>query len=159
MLIEYYSVLRKRIEGLQLIIIGDGPEGFRVREVSLSDEAVRWRGGVDDEELIAADMRQAHIVFVPGASGLSIVHAFCYGKPYVTLRNMPHGPELSYLIDGENGLLLDGNIEQDVKRVVRLLEDKKRYASFCEASYKQARKLSIENWCLQMEHALTDKKH
>ncbi len=155
LLFKYYTELKKRIPCLRLVIIGDGPEASKVKSVVDKDDSISWQGAIVDEKIIAIHMRSIHFVFVPGESGLSIVHAFCYGKPYVTTTMVNHhGPELAYLKNGENGIILEGNIDSDCQRILRLLNDPEAYAQACRAAYKKARMLSIGNWCLSMEKAL-----
>lgn len=154
-LLSYYHFLKDKLPQLKLIVIGDGPESYKAKNAAQSDASISWRGAVVDEHVIAKDMRQAHIVFVPGHSGLSIVHAFCYGKPYMTIFDEGHPPEIDYLQDGINGLLLSGRIEHDSDRIVSLLQDKQDYTETCQAAFATAQELSIENWCQQMQQALT----
>jgi glycosyltransferase involved in cell wall biosynthesis len=156
LLLEYYRALKAEIPDLRLTIIGDGPEANRVRKAAASNADIRWCGALVDEEDIAGEMKKAHLVFIPGESGLSIVHAFAYGKPYVTcdLPECAHGPELAYLRDGENGLLVSGNFAENVARIRLLLEGGEAYERACLAASETAKSLSIENWCAQMAAAL-----
>ena len=51
---------------------------------------------------------KADILVIPGAVGLSIVHAFSYGLPIITSDNMKiHGPEIELLTVGDNGDLFE----------------------------------------------------
>ena len=99
-------------------------------------------------------MKSSHLVFIPGHSGLSIVHAFCYGKPYATIDSEDHGPETAYLEDNNNGLLLSGDIEQDCERIAALISDSRLYGEACRAAYETGCGLSKENWSRQMKYAL-----
>ena len=152
LLFKYYEELKKNIPHLKLIIIGDGPEAPAVKSMTETHHAVEWLGAVVDEAEIAAYMRRTHLVFVPGWSGLSIVHAFSYGKPYVTIDGN-HPPEFVYLHDNVNGLILEGNLEKDCERIAGLLNDDTSYRSACLAAYEKAKELSIENWCCQIQAA------
>ena len=147
-LFQYYRELSSQIERLRLIIIGDGPESEFVRQVSDADPNIVWRGGVVDEGRICRDMRKANLVFVPGWSGLSIVHAFSYGKPYCTLVDgtFIHAPEIDYIEDDRNGLLLRGDVKHDIARMHRLLTNDRIYQQACEHAYQTGLRLSIENW-------------
>ena len=80
LLFFYFDQLRRRIPTLQLRIIGDGPEAATVRRACRANPNVEWLGAIVDEDAIATHMKNAHAVFIPGHSGLSIVHAFSYGK-------------------------------------------------------------------------------
>ena len=150
-LFQYYFKLKESFPSLQLIIIGDGPESFKVNKYAKEYDDIFWRGAIMDEKKVSDEMRRSHLVFVPGHSGLSIVHAFCYGKPYLTFstyRN--HPPEIDYLIDGKNGYLLSGNISKDCEKIQKLLIDKELYSLFCLAAYRTAKDLSVEIWCDQI---------
>ena len=156
LLFEYYRELKKYVSDIKLIIIGDGPMAYKVRDALRSDDSIIWRGAVVDENRIAYDMRRAHLVFVPGHSGLSIVHAFCYGKPYATLSSYKnHPPEIDYLQDDVNGLILEGNlVEDDCNKIISFLSNDIKYEKACRTAFETAKSLSIENWCLQMQKSL-----
>jgi glycosyltransferase involved in cell wall biosynthesis len=139
-LFEYYAELRKH--GIGLVVIGDGPERDRVANAVSRYPEIEWLGATDDEGVIAEQMRRTHLVFVPGHSGLSIVHSFCYGKPYVTLAGRHHPPEIDYLEDRGNGLLLAGDFRENVAAIVGLLEDEQAYEGYCRRAFATQR-LSI----------------
>lgn len=153
LLFKYFEQLKKSLPGVRLNIIGDGPEAPKVKLAVENDDSITWQGAVVDEVEIARHMRAAHLVFVPGWSGLSIVHALCYGKPYVTIAG-PHPPEIDYLRDGENGLILRGDIIEDCARITELLTDQDNYDKMCRAAFDKAKELSVEEWCSKMINAL-----
>ena len=154
LLLKYYESLKELLPGLRLNIIGDGPEAPLVREAAAADPGITWQGAVVNEAAIRAHMAAAHLVLVPGDTGLSIVHAFAYGKPYVTLPSLEHGPEIAYLLHGANGLMLSGEIWRDRETIASLLRDDDRYAAMCRAAFETAQGLSIEHWCRAIEAAL-----
>ena len=156
LLLDYYRALKLHLPDLRLEIIGDGPQAHLAERAAVADPQITWHGAIVDERRIAEIMKRSHVVFVPGHSGLSVVHAFCYGRPYLTCADYPaHPPEICYLDDAVNGLLLSGdNIASDVPRILRLLADESEYARFCTAAFETAKHLSVENWCRQMSEAL-----
>jgi len=126
LLLKYHQKLKKKLVGSRLIIIGDGPKAEEVKNFTKADDSICWKGAIINEAEIARYMRQAHLILIPGWSGLSIVHAFCYGKPYATIVGS-HPPEIDYLIDGLNGLLLSGKIGEDCDRLASFLLDSESY--------------------------------
>jgi truncated hemoglobin YjbI len=68
---------------------------------------------------------------------------------------MLHAPELSYLRDGENGLLLDGTRAENLARIKALLSSPAIYAQMCREAFATAKELSVERWLEQMAGALT----
>jgi len=154
-LFDYFQELKRLCPRIRLVIIGDGPQSEWVQRMTEADPSIQWRGSIVDERRIAEEMRRAHLVFMPGASGLSVVHAFCYGKPYVTLASGPnHGPEIDYLVDRENGLLLKGDREVDCARIADLLLDREQYRIMCTAAFSTAQSLSVDKWCEKIVSAL-----
>ncbi|GAB6907137.1 hypothetical protein DESC_390008 [Desulfosarcina cetonica] len=158
LLLRYFRWLKTMLPGVELIVIGDGPEAPKIQKAAADDPQITWCGAITDEALVAKEMQRAHAVFMPGHSGLSIVHAFAYGKPYIASANYPnHPPEIDYLQDGVNGLLLNGNMESNLARIAGLLDDAKAYERMCRAAFAKAQELSIANWCAQLKTALIDR--
>ncbi len=157
-LLEIYGQFCQLEPDAKLKIIGAGPLEEELRRQSEHLPNVEWLGAVSDQRQIGAHMRDSHVVVIPGASGLSIVHAFCYGKPYVTLdhASIPHGPEITYLRHDENGLFLDGDSGEVATALSRLLNDSNKYTAMCEAAFASAQSVSIDHWCENMEAALTN---
>lgn len=156
LLLDYFRELQTRVAGVELVIIGDGPEAPLIRKAASDDPAISWKGLITDEVEIATFMKTIHVVFVPGDSGLSVVHAFAYGKPYITLySNQKHGPEIDYLQDDVNGMILTGDLYLDCNRIANLLNDLPSYKAMCIRSYQKAQELSVEKWCERMNLALT----
>jgi glycosyltransferase involved in cell wall biosynthesis len=158
-LLDYYYKLKEYNHGILLTIIGDGPDNAIVRRATERDLDIRWTGALADEALIAKEMKESHIVFIPGESGLSIVHAFSYGKPYVTFDaiSLSHGPELSYLKDEVNGILLDSReeVDKNIARIESLLYDQEKYEYICRSAFQTAKEVSVEKWCKKMRHAFS----
>lgn len=155
LLLEYYHELKKQMQDLRLFIIGDGPEAATARAAAEGDADITWVGAVTDEAQIAQWMDKAHAVFMPGHTGLSVVHAFCYGKPYFALQTYTnHPPEIEYLQDGANGLFLSGDVQDDVGRMAELLGDPDAYAKMCESALATAKEISVGNWCDRIYAAL-----
>ncbi len=155
LLFEYFKAIKQITPGASLTIIGDGPRSDLVKSAVKNDPDIRWTGAIVDEAAISVEMQRAHVVFVPGWSGLSVVHAFAYGKPYITLAGLLHAPEISYLRNGENGLFLNGSFDENLKKIGTLLSDQEAYEKMCRSAFQTAQELSIDNWCDQMATALT----
>ena len=85
------------------------------------------------------------MVFIPGHSGLSINHAFSYGRPYFTIETDGHGPEIAYIETGINGFLLGSNKTKNLYMIEKyLLNDNSK---LCLNAFNKGNELSIENWC------------
>jgi glycosyltransferase involved in cell wall biosynthesis len=157
LLLEYFYAIKARLPNLKLSIVGDGPESTRILAAAQRDSDIDWKGAIVDEAVIADIMGDCQLVFLPGLSGLSIVHAFCYGRPFVTVSNDNHGPEIVYLKDRWNGLLLEGDLSKDVDRIVDLLGHRRLLEEYSRNAYESAAQLSIHRWCEQIENAFDER--
>lgn len=164
--LQYYQGIKKAIPEFRLIVIGDGPDAMQVKQAAQIDPDILWTGMLSQEQQISIYMRQASFVFNPGPAGLSVAHAFAYGKPFVALRQatrkgnreIMHGPESWYLRPDENGLLLDADdLQADCQQIVALLTDADRYRRMTLNAMETGRKISIGQWIEQMTHSLTSK--
>lgn len=89
--------------GRELVVVGDGPERARLRE--LAGPTVRFLGHVDRPTLLDLFGR-CHAYLVPGEEdfGIAPVEAMAAGKPVVALRA---GGAAETVVDGVTGVLYD----------------------------------------------------
>lgn len=157
--IKYFELLQQRFESEHLIldIIGDGPDADIVISASSKNKQIKWHGALIEESYISPIMKKCSFVFLPGDSGLSINHAFAYGRPYVTMISKNHGPEISYISENKNGLIL--NIDRtsvNLKKMEELLINEKMLNKFCDNAKLKSSEISIENWITKIKYALLD---
>ncbi|WP_033960105.1 glycosyltransferase family 4 protein [Psychroserpens jangbogonensis] len=157
-LIRYYLELKKSIPNLILEIIGDGPESHHVKSAIKSDVSIIWHGTLIDEADIAPIMKRASLVFIPGHSGLSVNHAFSYGRPYITVQGPSHAPELEYLEEGKNGYVLNSDFEANIATINNLLSNRAILERFCNNARQKGECLSVEKWVEQMKQSLVNEK-
>lgn len=156
LLLSYYQKLKlssSKLGGLTLTIIGDGPEAPLVKTAITKDNSIVWTGLLTDEHSIASYMQNASLVFVPGHSGLSVNHALVYGRPFATLGTIHQPPEIDFLQDEVNGLILTDNEQQNLDRIQSLLVN---FApSLYERAFEAGKQLSVSNWCSNIYQALS----
>ena len=116
-------------------IIGNGPLEGRMKSKAIQKglNNVCFTGALSMAES-GKILLNSDVVFIPGMTGLSIVHSFCYGLPYVTFDLDIHSPEIEYLINKWNGLITtSGTYINDIYNLlcndVRLIEMKKNALS------------------------------
>lgn len=155
--IEYYSRIKQNFHPKKVFldIIGDGPDRHIVEKAVVNNNCIKWHGTIVDEREITKIMKKVSLVFLPGASGLSINHAFAYGRPYVTIDSAFHGPEISYLKNNINGFLLSKSQKENIEILTELLTDKKKLGLFCVNSFDTGKELSIDYWIQQMVYSLS----
>jgi glycosyltransferase involved in cell wall biosynthesis len=126
LLLEAFAKVLHARPTARLAIIGRGPERAKL-EVQASAlgiaNAVRFTGGIYDEDQLAPWFLSASVFAYPQAIGLSILHAFGYGVPVITSDDLPsHNPEIEALRQNENGALYrDGDTADFAAAMLRIL--------------------------------------
>lgn len=136
--------IHEELSGFRLIVIGDGPAASIIGEAARSRPWLKWVGAQRGEAK-AAYFRLADVVFNPGAVGLHVLDAFSAGIPMVTTREARHGPEVAYLVHGENALIVSGTAEDYARAVLDLLADDVGYRQICQRAREDATRFSLDN--------------
>jgi len=113
-LIAAFAELKPRLpDHVRLEIVGDGPMRqaleAQVANFGLNDRVI-FHGGLTDADRLKAIFHRALAYVSPGAVGLGVLHAFAYGVPVITDRNVRHGPEIENVSHGESGILFSGSV-------------------------------------------------
>jgi glycosyltransferase involved in cell wall biosynthesis len=128
LLIKAMSSLSVAIPDVSLIVIGDGPDGARLKRVA--DECgvgprVHFLGSVSSGALAAA-YRRCDVFALPSRKegfGLVFVEAMAFGKPVV---GGAHGGTPDIIEDGVTGFLVcHGDVDKLTRALERLLTDER----------------------------------
>ena len=106
-LIAACELIRQELPDFEMIFVGDGPQSGIVAEAADRHGWIRYVGPRFDEERIAY-MLLARLALMPGGVGLGVLDSFALRVPLVTTAIPSHGPEIEYLRDGVNGLVVAG---------------------------------------------------
>ena len=104
-LLEACVQIKKNISNFEMIFIGAGPEDSKVKEAAVKYEWVHYPGPKFDEEKIPYFMI-SKLFLMHSLVGLAVLDAFALETPLVTSNVPYHGPEIDYLIDGINGVIV-----------------------------------------------------
>ena len=119
--------------GFVLLILGDGPEMTRLRESCNGFDWIHVLGAKRGREK-ALCHRVAQLLICPGALGLQVLDSFTAQLPIITFAQSLHGPEFSYLKDGDNSIVVQGNdCGLFAERVASLLRDDNQLQSMRRA--------------------------
>ena len=117
---------------VDVVVIGDGEERLKLEALAGSSPNVRFLGAIDPSDLrIAKAMKLCRAVVIPGYLGLAINHAFAHGRPIVTRKHDFHSPEIEYLTEGEDSLLVPGDeqaFHEGLKRFLASPDEQQRLA-------------------------------
>jgi glycosyltransferase involved in cell wall biosynthesis len=144
LMIEAADRIRAAIPDFVLVVIGDGPSAEEVKLAAASRSWLHWVGVQKGREK-AGWFKAADVVFNPGAVGLHVLDSFCSGTPMITTAESQHGPEIAYLEDGVNGLVVRGGAAEYAAAVVAMLSDGDRYAALRQAALQSAGRYTLNN--------------
>jgi glycosyltransferase involved in cell wall biosynthesis len=121
--------IRNSIPDFQFIVIGGGVDAALVEAAAMQHPWIHAMGpkfGIEKTKLASL----AKVFIMPGLVGLGVLDSFVYGTPLVTTNYPLHSPEIEYLEDGVNGVMVKetNSVEAYAKAVVRVLSDK----AYCE---------------------------
>ena len=144
-LISAARAIRAAVPDFQLLIVGDGPErGKILRAIREEPQSwIRWLGARDGRDK-ASLLKMARVVLNPGMVGLGILDAFVAELPMVTSTAGQHSPEIAYLENGINGLMVRGDVAVYAAAVVALLNDPVLYATLQDGCRRARGDVSLE---------------
>jgi glycosyltransferase involved in cell wall biosynthesis len=97
--------IRDQLNNFELIIIGDGSERDRVKEYVSSRKWAHWVGAQHGRQKVLY-LKMGKVMLNPGMVGLGILDSFALGIPLITTDCGIHSPEIAYLENGKNGLMV-----------------------------------------------------
>ncbi|GGD76683.1 glycosyltransferase family 4 protein [Lacimicrobium alkaliphilum] len=139
LLLQSAQKLYQRGSISKLIILGAGP----LQDTLPAADWLDYRGPCFGEDKARA-YAEASLVLNPGLTGLAILDAFAAGLPYITCDLPVHSPEIAYLEDGVNGLLLPPLIDHIVCSVAAVLADSAEMQRLSQGALTASRQYSLQ---------------
>jgi glycosyltransferase involved in cell wall biosynthesis len=131
-------------------VIGDGPDGSRLRETAKRlglERRVRFHGAMTADDPAFRDVLQRAVVAVsPGQAGLSVLESMAYGVPFVSRADAITGGELANITNDVNGVVYSGGaveLSAVLRRIVLDVAHAERLGTQAWVHYHQHRR--IEN--------------
>lgn len=155
-LLEAGELVAAKRPDFALLIVGSGPDQQVVERAAAGS---RWLRHVPvrfgREKAVLA--RACELMLLPGAVGLAILDAFAFRLPLVTTREGKHGPEIEYLRDGENGVMLPPGspVEAYADEILRLLDDEEYMSRLRTGAASSAEAHSIEEMAQRFTEGIT----
>lgn len=143
-MIETADRIHAALPAFRLVVIGDGPSASDIRVAMKTRPWLKWLGVRKGQEK-AAWFRLADVVINPGLVGLHILDSFCSGTPMLTTAESRHSPEIAYLEDGVNGLVVRGEASRYADAVIALFNDRAKLEAIKQAALRDARRYTLDN--------------
>jgi len=143
LLIETARLVKARRPDFHLVMIGSGPDRPWLEAAIANDPWIHYLGSKFGRES-ALYYKMADVFLMAGAAGLAVVDSFAAGLPLL-LTDLPHQPpEVSYVVDGENGRFAAHNAAAFCESIVAVLSDPALMATLRAGARAAGRKYTIE---------------
>lgn len=145
-LIAACGKIRERVPDFEMIVIGYGIDEHHMRAAAARWPWFHFLGRKTDREKVPY-CALAKLLLMPGGVGLVVLDSFALGIPMVTTENRFHGPEIDYLKDGVNGLMVKPGDNPDLyaDEVTALLRDDTRREAMAAAALAGRDRYSSED--------------
>ncbi|PYV79075.1 MAG: hypothetical protein DMG96_05390 [Acidobacteria bacterium] len=136
--------IRKTLPDFHLLVIGEGTDSSKVEAAARCHNWIHYLGSRFDREK-ATYFRLASVFLMPDSVGLAILDALCAGLPLITTNAPTHGPEVEYLQDGVNGVIVARDAGSYANSVAQLLNNRALLAKLQEGAARSSRKYSMQH--------------
>ncbi|MBF0231575.1 MAG: glycosyltransferase family 4 protein [Desulfamplus sp.] len=138
--------IRRRVQDFQLLLLGDGPDRDEVRKWCTKNLWARWAGTQFGKQK-AGYLSLAQVMLNPGLVGLNILDSFACGLPLITTACGIHSPEIAYLENGVNGVMVLDDLNEYVEATVRLMQDTDDLELLRDGCFTSAKVYTMDNFC------------
>jgi len=142
-LLETLDIIYRGFTGFRMVIIGDGPEAKNVNDYCASRPWCSWVGAKHGVSRVPY-LKLGDVYLNPGAIGLNIVDSLTIGIPMITTDNGIHGPEIAYLANGSNGLLLPPDPRLYAEKVIELISDETKLSQMKNNALRDGKGYTID---------------
>jgi glycosyltransferase involved in cell wall biosynthesis len=145
-LIDACARVRRIVPDFQMLFVGSGPDASRVERFCAQHAWAHYLGPVYGRDKVKLCML-AKLLLMPGLVGLAILDGFAMRMPMITTDISYHSPEIEYLQDGLNGMIVSpaDDVDRYASVVADLLTDDPRLAIMAENCERTASRLTIES--------------
>jgi L-malate glycosyltransferase len=141
-LLECCQRIKAQLPDFQMLFIGSGIDAYKIIEASTSYPWIHYIGPKFGKDRVIY-FKIASLFLMPGLVGLAILDSFAFETPIVTTNYEFHSPEIEYLEQGKNGLMVGNSVDEYSNAIIDLLTTEKFKQMFdgCKTS---AKKYSME---------------
>jgi len=135
-LLKSLEKVKEEINDFEMIFIGDGPQ----KEVIINFARINdWAHylGVKPENNKIPYLLVSKLLIVPSLVGLVMLDSFVFGLPLITTNAPGHGPEISYLENGINGIITKNELKDYANTIILILknnDERERIKLGCQVS-------------------------
>lgn len=110
LLLDAARLVRRKCPQFHLVLIGNGPDRPWLEAAIANEPWIHYLGSKYGRQS-ALYYKMSDVFLLAGTAGLAVVDSFAAGLPVLATRLATHPPEISYVVDGENGRLAPHDAE------------------------------------------------
>jgi glycosyltransferase involved in cell wall biosynthesis len=137
------NAVHRTLPRFRLIVIGAGERQRTVEAFCRGRPWCAYLGPLHGQTR-ANYLKRADLWLTGGAVGLEVVDAMGAGIPIVIRESPRHGPEMAYVMPGQNAAVFDGDAQTYAGRIVALLKDSTRLREMRAAAWETGEGLGVE---------------
>ena len=144
-LVDSADRIRSHLPDFELIALGGGPERGVLEGAAETRPWLHVLGPTFGRDKVVM-LSLGRAMLMPGLVGLAILDAFTLGVPLITTDVDFHSPEIDYLDDGHNGVLVPSAQDADAyaAAVIRVLTDDALHDRLVEGCRAAAQRYTLE---------------
>lgn len=143
-LLEAARHIKSIVPDFHLIIVGGGTEAPLINEAAKASSWIHPLGPkFGREKTLVASLGK--IFLMPGLVGLGIVDSFAYKLPMIATKLPYHSPEIEYLENGVNGIIIQdcNDVGEFAQEAARLLNDAEWHSKLVAGTIVSLEKYSL----------------
>lgn len=152
-LLEAVREYRRRDERFHLLVVGHGPSAAVLK--AAGEPWIHLVGPVFGGDR-AVYFSLAHVTLVPAQVGLVIVDTFVTQTPLITTDDSGHGPEISYLESGSNGLVASHDARAYADAMERYFSSPQLQSTLRQGCAKSAPTYTVERMAARFADGIRD---
>lgn len=129
---------------VEAVIIGSGPAEAELKAQAAGVPGVHFLGALPPNAEVARCLKVSAAVVIGGLVGLVVNHAFAHGRPVVTRESDGQSPELEYITDSENGMIVAGDVDAFVVALARFADSPAEQARLAAGALRAREALRLE---------------
>jgi glycosyltransferase involved in cell wall biosynthesis len=122
LLLEAACLVKERCPEFHLVLIGDGSDRPWLQGAITNEPWIHYLG-FKSHQGAALYFKMSDLLLLAGTAGLAVVDSFAASLPILATRVYTHPPEISYVIDGYNGLVVPKEARAFADSILRVLSD------------------------------------
>ena len=152
-LLESCKKIKNEISSFEMLFLGAGPDDYKVKTAANEQEWIYYFGTKFNDEKVPF-FKIADVFLMPGLVGLAILDSFSMQTPIITTDYPFHSPEIEYLENGINGLMVGNTLEEYTKSVIDLLNNSERLKKLKENCRKSSELYTIETMVSNFQNGI-----